>query len=282
MSGHSNWKPKRSAADATSLSESQSQKVGAQEPRRPNSDAYDESRFRSRIERRAKKVPLPKQKLIQWEIWCSVHRIHFQTLVEDALDLYMQQYEIFGSLGAQEPTINDLTDRSTDEETNISSSSSSLFPIGSPGAQLTPAEAKERELLAFYSDRTGNPLKPRDREAFAQGNADFAGVADLPEPAIKFGIMQSILLCKSRVNSFSYCLGAIHQAAEEGVSAEVAQLYERTFTVRMDAKRNPAFGGSGTFSSDAYEQYFSKLRKATVTEQPTLPTSGGELKEFKK
>lgn len=67
--------------------------------------------------------------------------------------------------------------------------------------------------LEFYSRQTGNPIRPRDRQ-------DYETVANLPAHVIRSGIVASITICKTKVNSFSYCLAQIHAAAKENSRSE--------------------------------------------------------------
>ena len=276
MTRVSNWRPKRAIAETNSRSETYDQKVGAQEPRPPTSEAVDESRFRSRIERRAKKVRLPAAELKEWEIWAIVHQIDFQELVADAVRLYMVQAQLCGSPGAQEPSINDRSDDLIDDE---ETSSLNLFP-GSPGAQTgPPVSAKEREDLAFYCDKTRNVLRPRDRDAYHNGNSELPGVSGLPSHQIQYGIMITLLRFRgTKIYTFAYCLGAIHEAAAEGISAEITAMFLRTFDVRMAAKGNPTLNAETVdTASPHYAEYFQNIRRAA--NQPTLPGAGAELKE---
>lgn len=230
---------------------------GAQEP---TPKKVDESRFHSRIARRAKKVRLPVQDLEKWEVWCAVTKTDFQDLVEMALRFFFGES---GSPGAQEPTSSDLTDqRLTDDEGN----SSSDLPLtsGSPGAHAD--EQKAQRMLSFYSEKTGNRVRHRDRSAYAR-------VANLSEGAIKLGIMQSVLKCRGRVNSFAYCQGAIEEAQEAGVSIEQVEYYARTFAVRLQMKQDP--------DGWSHEEYFDRIRQA-AQQQPALPGTAGDLRNFPK
>jgi hypothetical protein len=263
VSGVSNWRPKRSAAKTDSHPETPDQNW---DPRRPGAqDPKDETRFHSRITRRAKKVRLPAEELEKWELWCAINKLDFQDLVTESVRFFLEE---FGSPGAQAPTDHDLDDQNDDEEGSVLTASSNLTDSGSPGAQNTEiaSQQKAQRMVAFYSLKTGNRIKDRDYEAYNE-------VASLSESAIKFGIMQSRLLCKTKPNSFAYCLGAIREAADAGVSAEIAETLARTFQVRMQMK------ASGKMD---YDEYFAKLRQAGQRHQPRLPNTGGELKEFEK
>ncbi|HZI87848.1 MAG TPA: hypothetical protein VFD48_13525 [Pyrinomonadaceae bacterium] len=251
------------------------------EPRYPSthlSAEPDESRFRSRVQRRQKKLRLPAQKLIRWEIWCIVNQIAFQKLVEDALDLFMMQSELCGYPGTQVPTINDLNDLNDDEGKNLEVSSSDQL-LGNPGTQ-SPAELKARSVIDFYVSKTGNKAKPRDREAYENGHSEWQGVSDLPEHVIQYGIMESVLVCRTRVNSFAYCLDAIHRASEARISIEVVSMLLRTWDVRLAAKQNPALNSSEVdTASPHFQEYFENLRRAGA--QSTLPQVGADLVEMK-
>lgn len=88
----------------------------------------DESRYRSRRERRQKLLRLPIQKLSRWEAWCAVNRVDFQDLVERAVDGYLDSHVL----------IDDYD------------------------------EAKTDEVLIFYQLQTGNRVTRKDREALAE------------------------------------------------------------------------------------------------------------------
>lgn len=241
---------------------------GAQKPK------IDESQFRSRIEQRSKKVWLPKQKLIRWETFCTVHQIDFKELVEKALDMFMEAYE----LGAQAPNIN-IHDLKNDDEVIFSIPSSSDQNTGLPGAQLSHEERKARECLEFYAAKTGNGIKPKDRHAYEHGHDELPGVSTLPAHVIRFGIMMSILKCKKKIYVFAYCLGAIHQAAEDGVSPQIAELFEKTFDVRLAGKNIPVWDPNqlpGVITPE-YLEYTKRLREAAGGAQPSLPGTGADL-----
>jgi hypothetical protein len=180
----------------------------------------DEAQLRSRVERRKKTVRLPVQKLDKWEVWCAVAKLDFQDLVEEAIDFYLNiEGHLNGRPDAQTPSYQRLDDQIEDEKDL--SSSSSLFPYGRPDAQ--------EQLLGFYAEKTGNVVKERDRDAYRE-------VAELPEAAVRYGIMQSVLLCKTRVNSFRYCVGAIREAADANVSQQVVAFLMATWARRIEKK----------------------------------------------
>jgi hypothetical protein len=239
--------------------------------------AIDEAAYPSRVERRQKKLRLPVQKLMQWEIWCTVHQIDFQKLVEDALDLFMLQAELSGNPGTQAPTINDLNDLIVDENESVGTSSSDQS-YGYPGTHdKNPEERKAQEVLAFYAQKTGNKIKPRDRHAYENGFEEWSGVSELPEHVIHYGIMESILICKGRINSFAYCLGAIHRIAETGISPEIVNLFLRTWDVRFAAKGNPVLNSRTVdFASPDYQKYFDEMRSA-ASQSAALPGVGADL-----
>jgi len=245
----------------------------------PQKTKIDESQFRSRNENRAKKVWLPKQKLIRWETFCTVHQIDFKDLVENALDLFMQQYEVSAGLGAQAPNIK-INDLKNDDEVIFSLPSSSDLNSGLPGSQLSYEEQKARSCLEFYANKTGNVIKPRDRHAYEQGHDELPGVITLPEHIIRFGIMMSILKCRKKIWAFSYCLGQIHQAVEDGVTPQIAELFERTFDVRLTAKNIVIQDPNNPKNvTPEYAEYVEKLKAAAAGAQPSLPGTGADLVE---
>lgn len=213
-----------------------------------------------------KGVRFPVQDLENWELFCRIQKIDFQDFATEALRRF---YDFLcGRPVNQSTTINDLEDQRSDDET-VTTSSSSLLPDS--GQPVDQTELKAKTMLEFYSVRTGNPIRSSDRDAYFKGNRTLGGVSELSESAIKMGIMQSCLLCKGpRVNSFSYCLGAIHEAVEAGVSSDMVQYLQKTFATRMRHK-NP---------DHVYDpQFYDDLRKAAA--QPNLPGSGGDLHELK-
>jgi len=198
--------------------------------------------------------------------------------MEEAWDDLLQKYSMpTGALEHWSTTLNDLDDQD-DDVTKITNPSSNLFPETGAPVHQTPEERKAKEVLTFYTERTGNQVKARDREAYAQGNDEHPGVAGLPEPVIKWGIMQSVLLCRSRVNSFSYCLGAIHEAAEVGVSEEVMRHVLRSFNERLEGMKAYRAG-----DEEKADRALWEMRKKTDTHwlatngQPTLPGAGADL-----
>lgn len=207
----------------------------------------------------------------------------FQDLVETSIDFFMAQFEASASSGAQVPTFN-INDRSNDDEVlNLD------LPLldqnsGSPGAQNIPIEElKARRALEFYSAKTGNPIRPRDRQAFETGHDEFPGVMNMPPHVIRYGIMASILICKSKVNSFSYCLGQIHAAAEAGISPQICAFFEQTFDVRLAGKKIQFVDPDTKALTPEGAEYLARMR-AAGSKQPTLPGTGADLVEgeFKK
>lgn len=118
-------------------------------------------------------------------------------------------------------------------------------------------------MLGFYAKHAGNQIRPRDRETYQE-------VAALPEAAIQYGIMQSVVGCKTRVNSFAYCVPAILDAHAEGVSADLVEYMKRTFSARREMIGKPYDAAA-----------FDRLRHAAQGQQPSLPGSGaGDLVEL--
>ena len=226
-----------------------------------------ESRFRSRVQRRLKGVRFPVQDLEKWELWCKINHLDFQDFTTAACAKLYD--ELCGRPVNQLTTINDLEDHDDSDDDAVSSSSSLFCDAGQP---VNQAEQKAAQMLAFYGSKTGNAIKQRDRESYFQGNESCRGVAELPEHAIKLGIMQSVLLCKGRVNSLSYCLGAIWEAHESGVTCDMVEYLQRTYAARLELRANPSM---------EHSEYFTKLKNAAEGKQPTLPGAGAELKSFK-
>jgi hypothetical protein len=111
----------------------------------------------------------------------------------------------------------------------------------------SPAGGGDREwgLLRFYEEWTGNRARERERQQMCELTERFT------DAAIKAGIIRSVLLCRSRVNSLTYCEGAIAEVAGTGVDAGYLEYLIHRY---------------GDHRSGA---------------QPSLPGIGGELSELK-
>jgi hypothetical protein len=218
---------------------------------------------------------VPQQKLEKYKLFCLLYGKEIKEAMEEAWDDLLLKYSMpTGALEHQSTNLNDLDDPDDDAKERTTTASSSLFPEAGAPEHQTPEDHKAKQMLAFYTERTGNVAKPRDHDAYFQGSKENPGVAELPEPVIMWGIMQSVLLCRSRVNSFSYCLGAIHDAADVGVSAEIVNHVLRTFNERLE--------GMKAFRAGDEEKQAKAMGEMRRKGQPTLPEAGGELKEFKK
>lgn len=68
-----------------------------------------------------------------------------------------------------------------------------------------------QQALDYYAKHTGNEVKERDRQT-ARLLSGFQG------PAIKAGILLSVMRAKARIHSLKYCVGAIQEAAATGVN----------------------------------------------------------------
>jgi len=78
-------------------------------------------------------------------------------------------------------------------------------------------------------------------------------VGHFPDAAIKAGILRSILLCPTKVNSLKYCLGAIGEVGDSGIDNVVG--FERRMRAAIEMRKQSSSPGS----------------------QPTLPVLGGDL-----
>jgi hypothetical protein len=235
-----------------------------------NSEKVDESRFHSRVGRRLKGVRFPVQDLEKWELWCKIQRVDFQDFATAACQkAYAEMTGEMPVVVNQLTTINDLDDLDDPRSDDDVSSSSNL--LRDSGQLVNQTEKRAREIFAFYTARTGRKVRQSDREAYFKGNKTLPGVSELPDHVIKFGIMQSVLLCKGVVNSFSYCLGAIIEAHEAGITSESVEHLQRTFSVRMELRSNPEM---------EQDEFLNKLRRAAAGQQPNLPGAGADLKEI--
>ena len=153
-------------------------------------------------------VRVPTQKARKFKLYCALNGFEQKDVIEELLD------HLFASMSGRpdgQTALNQISDDlMINDEAKFLSSSSSRSVMGRPDGQDNP-EAKSRDVLAYYSRLTGNPLKQNDRDALDT-------VIHLPTYAIKCGIGKSILVCKSRVNSLRYCIGAIEEIAESGVN----------------------------------------------------------------
>lgn len=233
LSRRSNWPSPVPSGEPTSHPERRDPSetnwgTGALEHQSTSAPPVDEKRFRSRVEREMIRGRVPTQKAEKYRLFCHLMKTEVQTFMEEAWDDLLVKYGFpTGAPVLQCSTDHDLDDQIDDEKEK--SSSSSLFPeAGAP--VLQPAERKEAEALAFYAKTTGNQVKERDRDAYRE-------VADLPEHFFRAGVMQSILLCRTRVNSLKYCLGAIKEAAEAGMSKELVDYLNADFERRRRKMR---------------------------------------------
>jgi hypothetical protein len=229
LSRRSNWPSPVPSGEPTSRPErrdpsTENWSTGAPEHQSTNSNPVDEKRFRSRVEREMIRGRVPTQKAEKYRLFCHLMKIDMQDFLEEAGDLLLVKYGFgTGAPVLQCSTDHDLDDQIDDEKEETSSSS--LFPeAGAP--VLQPEERKEAEALAFYAKTTGNQVKERDRDAYRE-------VADLPLHSFRAGVMQSVLLCRTRVNSLKYCLGAIREAAEAGMSEEIVNYLQSSFGKRL-------------------------------------------------
>jgi hypothetical protein len=179
---------------------------------------------------------LPRQLVAKVEIYCAVNKLDFQDAVSEGLELYLARET--GRLDVQPSTINDSDELMTDDMGT--SPSSSLFPDSG-----RPAVQRDRELLRFYAEQTGNQVKERDRESVTR-------LLQFDDSSIKAGILKSILLCQTRVNSLAYCEGAIAEIAESGSGVEYLEYLAR------------------------------KLHKPRPGGQPNLPGVGGDLADLRR
>jgi hypothetical protein len=187
----------------------------------------DEKRFRSRIETDMVRGRIPIQKAKRFKLFCAINEIEIQDALEEAIDDLLEKYRKFsGALEHQSTTIkDDFDDLNDDAQNTLSNPSSSQSPdSGAPEHQPVEASVENKHrtaqtALEFYARKTGNQVKQRDYDSFLK-------VASLPEHAIRGGVLKSIILCKTRVNSFEYCVGAIQEIAETGVGEDFVQYLE--------------------------------------------------------
>jgi hypothetical protein len=205
---------------------------------RPGSD---EARLRSRIDRVVVRARIPKQKVLKYKYFCLVHELNLQDAVELAMDSLLVNYaRLTGAPEPQSPTVTDLSDLDDDDkETPLTFSSNLSLIREAPEPQsLTPAQLKEGEALTFYSNRTRNRTTARDKGKYYEVPKDGSHpISELPLVAIKLGILQSVLLCRTHVNSFAYCFGAIREHAGTGSSEELLNYFLRTWEPRVAEMR---------------------------------------------
>lgn len=184
--------------------------LGAQTP-----NWREEESLPSRVERVRVSARLPRQIVKKAKVFCAVNGIDLQDALAEGLELYLLSQMNFGRPNAQTPTIMIDDDDIKNPDSDSVPISSSQSDSGRPVAQLD----REDVLLAFYAAQTGNRIKQRDRDVLEQ-------VSALPDNAIKGGILKSILLCRTRVNSLSYCVGAILEMGADDPGLEYVQYLE--------------------------------------------------------
>lgn len=166
-------------------------------------------------------VRVPTQKARKFKLYCALNGLEQRNVIEELLD------HLFASMSGRpdgQTALNQISDDlMCDDEARFLTSSSSQSLKGRPDGQEN-LDAKRRDVLAYYVRLTGNPVKQNDHDALDS-------VIDLSTYAIKCGIGKSMILCKSRVNSFRYCLGAIEEIAESGVT-ETYLAYMESVLVR--------------------------------------------------
>lgn len=205
---------------------------------KPDESKPDESRYPSRASRTKVTLRLQRQLLKKVELLCTANGVYLQTVVEQALEL------LLAARRYPEWTPSRPHDDHDDGDSNINLTSSSSEPSTAAGAGRLDGQSKrEGELLAYYSEHTGNRLKKGDHDALRE-------VAHLSDNTIKAGILASIFRCKTKVCSFKYCLGAIREEAQ----------------ITPDPNR-VAF-------------ILSAIRKWKPGAQPNLPSLGAEVTEI--
>lgn len=179
--------------------------LGAQTPK-----WRQEESLPSRVERTRVTARLPRQLVKKTKVFCAVNGIDLQDALEEGLELFLLSHMNSGRPDAQTPTIMiDDDDIKKNPNSDLVTISSNQSDSGRPVAQ----PRREDVLLAFYAEQTGNPIKQRDRDVMGQ-------VSALPDNAIKGGILKSVLLCRTRVNSLSYCVGAILEMGSDDPGLE--------------------------------------------------------------
>lgn len=203
---------------------------GPQERQSANEEPFDEKRLRSRVERDMIRGRVPRQKAEKYRLFCFLTNTKMQTALEEAMDDLLAKHAFqTGAPVLQCATDHDLNDQIDDEkERSISPSSSLLRDVGAPGLQRERRNAAE--LLAFYQQRTGNPIKETDRAALRE-------VATLPDHSIRTGIIYSVLRCPTRVNSLRYCIPAIKEVAQSGMSEDASAYLEKNFDRQLSKIR---------------------------------------------
>lgn len=209
----------------------------------------DESRFYSRQTTKMVRGRIPAQEAVNFKLLCTINDIEIQDALREAIADWMEKQRRFaGALEHQSTTINDFDDLKEDdaelplfEKRDLSKevpSPSSNHESGAPehqSSEFVEAEhLKAKAALEFYANKTGNRIKQRDFDSFLK-------VAHLPDMAIRGGVLKSIILCRQRVNSFEYCLGAIQEIAESGVGEDFIRYLESK--LRMKQQGLPSASG---------------------------------------
>lgn len=166
--------------------------------------------------------------------------------------------------------INDLND---DQLIDRSSSVVSGAPARQPDEEA--AKQKEKAVLKYYEEQTGNKRTLSDAHAYRAGFLNRKGifhppVSGLPLHLIKLGIRQTVLYSQERekqVLMFSYCLGRINQLAEEAAASERAAADER---INNSPERQPLIPSIHSEMVAGIANVTEMPAAAEVTEQPEI------------
>ena len=213
-------------------------------------------------------VRVPTQIGQKFKLLCALNHVEQKDIVAELLAQWNDA--MTGRPDGQTALNHDLddlrSDRLIDDEENKFLTPSSDQRIGRPDGQEFPG-AKRREILAYYSLLTGNPLKQNDRDFLET-------ILDLPMAAIKGGIAQSLLRCKMRINSLRYCEGAIEEIFEHRGADSSFSIYLETVLAR-EGKWNSSLTPIDQGAMQAtVRRYF---RGQDEQGQPTLPGAGADL-----
>jgi len=181
-----------------------------------------ESSLPSRTERQKITLRLPRQIAYKLKVFCAINGLNLQDVVSAAIaDLLARELNPQADLDGQTATIRHDDSMTTDDGVETLSSKSSSDP-GRPDGD----ENRETLLLQFYRDKTGNMVKERDRDALRE-------VLHFSDTAIKGGILCSILRCPTKINSLRYCLNAVGEVSDAGISSDIVWI----LSSKLDKKR---------------------------------------------
>lgn len=149
-----------------------------------------EQHYPSRKNRTLLGVRLPTHKLEKYKLYAHLTKEDLQDLVEYGLDWATGQ----------------LANQSTGQPANQSTANHDMMTD----------EVLKDDVAIFYQKVTGNRWRKEDQDALKE-------VSQFAPHIIKAGIALSKMRAKVKINSFKYCHGAIHEAAQGNASEDYLQ-----------------------------------------------------------